>query len=342
MRKLSVAIFFTMLLLGAVMSSAAISTHDDNEITAPADSTVEVIGWFCKNDTLVYWIHESEWKISPEDSVMTLGISTKVMVNVTDSTASGYKMNYTFLEFQSDSTATSTLGNFQNQLVGRLSSKITGTTVRFETDDCGRITKFNNLGEIKKQAKTLFKDAMNELMDLPEMQPLKTSGVNLKDITKMADTDNLVDGYLEELKLLFICHGSAYELGEKSTHEDATDNQYENETYLSASTDTEDGTYQIVYDVINIIPQSDLTDLTAGRLSELLPDISTSEAKKNLNESFKSIGYQDCINESYLRLDYLPGGWPYSVVKQTSTTINDTGKIKQTTIQLDSYSLYNY
>ena len=46
----------------------------------------------------------------------------------------------------------------------------------------------------------------------------------------MIDSDNLVDGYTEEIELLFNYQGSQYEIGETESHEDATENEYASDT----------------------------------------------------------------------------------------------------------------
>lgn len=61
------------------------------------DSTINIVGYFCKNDMLTYWITESEWKVAEGDTTRTGSVSTKVMLTVTDSTKNGYAMEYKFL-----------------------------------------------------------------------------------------------------------------------------------------------------------------------------------------------------------------------------------------------------
>ena len=46
----------------------------------------------------------------------------------------------------------------------------------------------------------------------------------------MIDSDNLVDGYTEEIELLFNYHGDQYKIGETESHEDATENEYASDT----------------------------------------------------------------------------------------------------------------
>lgn len=47
------------------------------------------------------------------------------------------------------------------------------------------------------------------------------------DLTKKIDTDQLVDGYLEELNMLFNYHGNALRIGEFSANNEATDTEPE-------------------------------------------------------------------------------------------------------------------
>lgn len=338
MRKIIFVIVCSILLTAGFFSmDVHAGQTDDATDTDGNDSTVNVIGWFSKNDTLEYWISQGRWKINGKDTVKTTGVASKVRLVVTDSTATGYKMDYTFLEFLGDSVAESSLGDFQNRLVEKLGKKVVGTTIQFETDEYGTITKYNNLGQIKKQAKSLFKDAMKEFLEMPEVKGLKDMGLDLKDYVKGVDTDQLVDGYLEELKLLFLCHGLTYDIGESNSHEDATETSYENHTYTTVSTDDENGTYSISTEVVNIVPQSDIKALVGGIVGEL-KDKSIAE---NFEKEFDKQVRIDATISSYFSSDYMPDGWPYRVVKQETTMIGDSGKAAQTYIYLDYLSVHN-
>ncbi len=64
-------------ILGIVAACTAFSsawarpaTHSewDND---DADSTVAVIAWFNKRDTMTYWINESSWKVKDGDTTKT-------------------------------------------------------------------------------------------------------------------------------------------------------------------------------------------------------------------------------------------------------------------------------
>lgn len=338
MRKI---LLFLSCLLGVsvVMASRSACAVSQEETAAGPDSTVAVVGYFCKNDTLDYWINESSWKFRDEDTTKTACVAQKVRIVVTDSTARGYKMEYTFLECLGDSSIDSGIGAFQNKIVERLGQKVVGTTIRFETDEYGEITKFTNLGQIKKQAKALFKECMQELFELEWMKELKEMGLDMKKlIDKNVDTDELVEGYVEELKLLFLCHGSIYTIGEQTAHEDATDTQYENDTYTEAWVDTTDYSYHISTDVVSKVPQSVIKSVVGELAGMFTPE----EARDSINKEIDAALSVDATVDSYYGIDYMSNGWPYKVVKQTSSTIGNAGKLEQTYIWLDFYSLGNW
>lgn len=307
-----------------------------SETVATQDSTINVIAWFNRRDTVTYRINESSWKLNGTDTVLTASYSMIARISVVDSTANGYKMDYTFLDFPTDTLpdSASAIDKFHNQITDKLARKIVGTTVHFETDEYGRITKYNNLGQIKKQARSLFKDALNEFSKLPEIQELKKMGFDVKEYSKNVDTDKLVDGYLEELNMLFMYHGLSILPGENTEHEDATDTQYENTSYTSATFDADDETYSIVQDVTSILPRNELKEMVGG----IVESFSNDSITDSFNENFDSQVNVDCTYEDYMKIDYLVNGWPYSVVRQKATMIGNRGKVKQTVISLDSYS----
>lgn len=306
------------------------------EATDSQDSTINVIAWFNKHDTATYRVGEYSWKLNDTDTVLTASYSMIARISVVDSTANGYKMDYTFLDFPTGTLpdSASAIDKFHNQITDKLARKIVGTTVHFETDEYGRITKYNNLGQIKKQARSLFKDALNEFSKLPEIQELKKMGFDVKEYSKNVDTDKLVDGYLEELNMLFMYHGLSILPGENTEHENATDTQYENTSYTSATFDADDETYSIVQDVTSILPRNELKEMVGG----IVESFSNDSITDSFNENFDSQVNVDCTYEDYMKIDYLVNGWPYSVVRQKATMIGNRGKVKQTVISLDSYS----
>lgn len=334
MRKI-VALFLFVIGLAGV-ATPCVGAEQQNDGNVAEDSILNVIGWFYNHDALEYWIEQSDWKVTPNDTVQTSGISTKVRVEVTDSTASGFKMKFSFLEMKADTLESGPKGDFQKILVDEMAKAMVGTTVNFETNEYGEITKINNSGEIKKKAKSMFKNSMKNLGDLPFMKEAKKNGFDINDIIKGIDTDVLVEGFLEDLNLLFLYHGTVHPLGEFSEHEDATEDQFENESAKLVRKD-ENGRYHIETEVVSIIPKEDVKSVMYALADGLYADDSVkNEFKDNADITI----FDDGMIDSYLGIDYMPEGWPYRVLKQESTMVGERGKLKQKNIFLSSYSAF--
>lgn len=314
--------------------------------TAGEDSVVNVVAYFCKGDTCEYWIYENEWKVDGKDTVKTLGVSTQVRLVVNDSTSKGYKMSYTFLDVKADSVGDNFRDKMMAMVVERTAKSVIGTTINFETDEYGSITKITNLSQIKKQAKALFKASMKDIAAIPIMQEMKKAiGLDFMKIANQANTDEVVEGYLEELKLLFACHGSQYAVGEHHEHEDATKDSYANDTYINASLE-KNGNYTISCEVVSVIPKETVKEVMGGlmdAITEGLKGKKTEDGKdhdgdiKDLDDAFKKeiekAVDQDAQTSEYLSVTCFEDGWPSSVLKQNKSVMAGRGKLKQKLIE---------
>ena len=314
--------------------------------TAGEDSVVNVVAYFCKGDTCEYWIYENEWKVDGKDTVKTLGVSTQVRLVVNDSTSKGYKMSYTFLDVKADSVGDNFRDKMMAMVVERTAKSVIGTTVNFETDEYGSITKITNLSQIKKQAKALFKAGIKEIAAMPIMQEMKKAiGLDVMKICNQANTDEVVEGYLEELKLLFACHGSQYAVGEHHEHEDATKDSYANDTYINASLE-KNGNYTISCEVVSVIPKETVKEVMGGLMGAFMEGQKGKKAEdgkdhdgniKDLDDEFKKkidkAVDQDAQTSEYLSVTCFEDGWPSSALKQNKTVMAGRGELKQKLIE---------
>ena len=314
--------------------------------TAGEDSVVNVVAYFCKGDTCEYWIYENEWKVNGKDTVKTLSVSTQVRLVVNDSTSKGYKMSYTFLDVKADSVGDNFRDKMMAMVVERTAKSVIGTTVNFETDEYGSITKITNLSQIKKQAKALFKAGIKEIAAMPIMQEMKkATGLDFMKTATQANTDEVVEGYLEELKLLFAYHGSQYAVGEHHEHEDATKDSYANDTYINASLE-KNGNYTISCEVVSVIPKETVKEVMGGLMGAFMEGLKgkkTEDGKdhdgdiKDLDDEFKKeidkAVDQDAQTSEYLSVTCFEDGWPSSALKQNKTVMAGRGKLQQTLIE---------
>lgn len=190
------------------------ATAQKAEETKALDETVDVIAWFCNRDSVVYEISESDWNIQNGDTTKTADATTYVLINVTDSTKSGYRMNCEILNVEVD-TAT-----FSTDLVGKLTERfgdeIIGTSFDFETSETGEITRLYNLDEIKRKAKKFIKFLEEDYKQLPFYDEIKKEGFDIQDFTKKFNPEIIVDRFTSDFKTLFSCYGKAYASGETS------------------------------------------------------------------------------------------------------------------------------
>lgn len=337
MKKLMTMLFVCLLASGLLVSKAQTQqTHGKNTEgadTTQTDSTLDVIGYFANGDTCDYWITESKWKINDKDTTQVFEVATKIRIVVTDSTANGYKMYYTFMDFKNDTIAKSKESKLMNIFTDRVAKSVIGTKIEFDTDEFGAITKIHNLGDIKKQAKTLLKDCMKDLAAQPEMKALKEMGLDIADIVKKVDMNEVAEGYVEELKDLFICHGNSYQLGTTHKHEDATKDSYESDTYLSASIDDDDN-YTIASEVIQVIPQDVIKSFVGG----LVGMMKNKDVSDSFDKEFDKQVNTDGSNTSYFEINCFPDGWPYELVKQNKTKVGNVEKVTQTNINACYFS----
>ena len=330
-------------LLVSLMSFAPARHHhclsevqDSSEVTVQDDSILPVIAWFNKRDTMTYWIHDNQWEVNGKDTVMTLGAAAKVMLTVTDSTRKGYDMEYTFLEFVSDDQIKSEAQNLVGQAMDILNDATVGTTIRFRTDQYGKIIKYYNLKDIRKQAKEILTKSISKM---PYADSLRAVGLKLDKLMSLIDSDNLVDGYTEEIELLFNYHGDQYKIGETESHEDATENEYASDTKTEIWLDPDTYEYGISADVYSYIPREDIKVLLGNLIEYFTDEESAKDVREGLDTEFDSQVTTDGVCNSYVRISYFNDGWPQEVVSQNNISLGDRQKLKQKYITWDYRSV---
>lgn len=309
------------------------------DVTAE-DSVVNVIAWFAARDTMTYYIYDGEWNFEGEDTTKTAGAYTKVMLTVTDSTKRGYGMEYKFLEFHVDTAINTHKQRLLKLAADKLQDNLTGSVIKFHTDVTGEITKYDNLKEIKKQAKGVMSEVINSI---PYVDTLAAAGIKIDKLIELVDVDALVDGYVEEIKMLFQWHGRQFKTGEYNTHDDATDTEYESDTYLGVLLDPESYKYGIMVDVNNYIPKEDISVILGALADVFLEKEEADKAKEEMAEGIEEQLKDDVVvRNSFLYNRYFPDGWPEEVVSQEKTVAGNKGKLIQKYITWDYRSVCNY
>lgn len=322
-----VGVFVAMSCLFFVPAHSGISSA--NDVQTPEDSTLNVIGGFDKNDTLVYSVFSKDWVIINADTIPGAAESALVRLNVVDQTAAGFKMEYTLLDLSSDTVGRSPMDHYRNLINEKYARKIIGTTVQFETDEYGAITKITNKEQLKNRLQSIYSQIIDDLADTPEMKAALKSGVSLKELAKTVDGDRLLNTFTSELRLMLSYHGKTFKLGHQSS--DNEDSQFDLEVELM----DDEGAYCITSFLYGIAPKSKFGDVLGdGFISNL-----RTEDARLVTESLTAMGEEvPCEYSNYRQIKYTPFGFPLQTIEQNRFTMAFYTKIDQTVVQLESYT----
>lgn len=289
------------------------------------DSTVSVVAWFCKGDSLRYLVKEGEWNVDGKDTVMTSGASMEVLLTVLDSTARGYDMEYSFLDFGIDSTGNETRDDLMQVVLDELQKSVRGTKIGFRTDEFGRLTGYKDLGKVKRQCRHVVQ---NVLDSIPYFDSLKSYGLDFRAALSGVDADELVAGFTEELELLLAYHGLMFTMGRHQDHGDATETEMEYDSTVDVEVDPETLDYLITIDTDTYVPVEYVKTAMGEMFDSLLsgaPDDVRSEIDRNVDEHL----VQDMVQNSYVSIRYFADGWPAEALMQVRSFFGDRGKITQ-------------
>lgn len=321
-------LFIAFLLSGCFITAYSGDNNLAQDSDSDQDSLVNVIGWFVNHDTVDYWIEQTRGRLTPDDTVKTAQTSAKVRLTVVDSTATGYKLDYTFLDFRVEHIEGSKLSSFQERVAEKLGKALIGTTVQFETDEFGVITNITNFEQLKHKVKSIYKIIFDEIKNSPEGKEMANAGINVDNMLNSIDENRMVEDLISELRLLFIWHGNAFAIGKGSEHEEASDTTYASDTYTIVSIDPDEGIYTVDNEVVSVIPVQEVIDFVYKQFGPSDVDVS------KLMKVVEGMGVEDGIFSSALAIEYFFDGWPANAVKQEKMTIAGYGQVKQTYIYM--------
>lgn len=308
----------------------------------PKDSTITLITWADPGDTAVYWIDEGTMQVKDGDTTNTPGTCEKVRLIVTKASKKGYSMKLEYLDFKAYQTPDNAnfLERIQNELTNKLAANVIGTVIKFRTDIFGRITKYENLDEIKKRAETLYRKSCEEIVRMPFLDSLRAKGIDLQLTPEMLmkgyDAKAAVKGYTEELETMFELQGYTFDVEESDRHEDATDKKYASDIHQRVSILPDDEQYEILLTTTTHIPMKDMKSIVKASVTAVAGDIATDE---EFEEKFNNeVGQDnDIMSTSMDYRQYWNDGWPNLIIKQSIVSFSKLTKITQKRILLLEY-----
>ena len=330
LQKMKKIFTFVLLTILSMTAHAQMKTLQNNE---NEDSTIAIVGYFSKNDTMEYQRVQGKMKIVDNDTTQRGEITEKFMVVVTDSTANGYKMEIIPLSCEIKDID----NDYQMRMASLLWNNIKGLRCRFTTDELGSVQHIENWREIrdvlKKSYVTVFDSLYASLPALDSVMPRK----QLESLTLLGcSTEDGIKEQYDELDMLLGLHGSEVTMEPVET-DDISEAGYPTHTRIESFYPAPKDEYDIEGDyVVNArtdtkLSGDDVKDLLSTTLGVFLTGEVSDSVSKYTNEALtdKKEGMTTTNYEQYC---YFFNGWPK--LMQKIVEINVAGLVRR--IEYDS------
>ena len=279
---------------------------------ASQDSVLNVIAYFCKNDTMCYQYQDYEAKVENNDTIVDHYIKSDIQLVVVDSTSKGYLIEY--------NTLNSTV-EYNDSLLTRvmqsIMEKMGDVKVLFSTDEYGTIEHVKNWTEVKNYMKAASKAIFDSIYaNLPAMSEVFPRQRFEAQIATMFSNEKAFLANSDELQLLFLLHGRSLPIG-KVESDATTDNGYPQHCVTVTSYGMTDDDYGFEDDYYvhcvseTTIPKDDVKDMLKLYFNKMISDKHLDE----VNQTIDSTEYSEAkvtLSEQY---NYFYNGWPCEMTR---------------------------
>ena len=304
----------TLILLFLCLASVAMTAWSQNlalNQKEPKD-LINVVGHFCKNDTMTYRQMHYKNKIQGNDTIVSEDYREEFMIVVTDSTSEGYKMKYIPLSFTLRDTTIPDTGTATSQMsinAIALRHLMQSVVCEFTTDEKGLLKSVTNWREISDQLEKGVKATCDNLYatlpDLDTTMLRQQLGVILA--LHYTTEQGIRNSYME-LEDLFGLYGTTHDIGDKEIETEeqgypqiisskvcyATEDEWD---------DLDDGDYSIARQLTTSIPFDDVMNFGFGSLAITVSEMVNGSLKANPN------GAEVCVSDFYGFM-FFKNGWP--------------------------------
>ena len=315
MKKLIIALLFGTLALPSV--AQLMTAQQENK-----DSTINVIAFFCKNDTLSYQFQDLKAKVMGNDTIVEHQMLSTFQLIVRDSTATSYEIECIPLEtkvnFGKDTLMTNIMQSLM-ETMGDISTIIT-------TDEYGRIEHIKNWKEIKdfsrKAIKSFCDSLYSNLPQLNEAIPRARfeSQISLQFASEKAYIENS-----DDLQLLFSLHGNSFVIG-KTENDDTNANGWPEHTSVVCGYGKSNEEYGFEDDyfisgrTVTTIPKDDVKEVIGNYINITLSD----EYAGKVSDEIEKQEFDDAKVTNVEQYSYFYNGWPGEMEHLKQTEIMGT------------------
>ncbi len=335
------------MLLAMLSCSLTASAQTEAQETEEEDSVINIIAYFCKNDTMVYTSRDIEYKVEKGDTTVQHDVETDFMFVVRDSTSNGYTIEMTETDMRINEAESDVL-RAMIESAWDISKNIKCV---FTTNELGVVNNIVNWREIRDKTKemmtvvydTLYAkyEGLDTLMSRNRMEQMM--------MLKMKNEETLRLEMYEELQQLFGCHGRSWNIGDNKWDDEnngypCTMELHVGYTKQTKETDTE-GDYAIWSDVTTRIPVEDALEVGLGYYGSVMTDDLNDEIQKNKQAILDEVKAkaQESTVELIEGYSYFSNGWPKESNKLREVSVGDYYKVVEVqSIIWDTHSWYNF
>jgi hypothetical protein len=297
-----------------ILSMLLIGSYASAQINA-ADSTVQVVAYWNKNDVHTYNMSYEKIKVKGTDSIVNQKITYRVDIKVVDSTAKSYTVEWKYRDYVLN-------GADQKKLVESGASKILGLfqgqVVRFKTDENGSFTELLNWREIKKRQEESIK-----LLIKGNKLPKEIKNA----LDKLSTKETIQDYALKDVMQFHTFYGIALDLGKPVEQQidagTALTGPVKSETSLFLEEiDFENSEYVLKF--LQSFEGEDLNKVVGTVLGELFPDLASKTDMSKIKLDNMDDFYGTVIHDT---------GWPVSSYYERVIRIGENQSIERRTIE---------
>ena len=223
------------------------------------DSTVQVIGYWAKQETQSYNISYNKFKIKSKDTISRELMNYEVDIKIIDSTANSYTIEWFYKNYSIDT---------DNELAQKLTSIANDIAVQIKTDEFGAFIEVVNWEEVRDYLAKVTETLKEELKAVPNHEKIIANVMNI-----YATKESIEANAIKDVIQFYQFNGVKYKLGEKLEGKLEVLNNYGGkpfETNVQFSLDemNEQDDYSILRSN-QIINSDELTDATYNYLKKL-------------------------------------------------------------------------
>ena len=302
----------TLLLSILCLSCVAMTAWSQNLNQVDPEDVINVVGYFCKNDTMTYRQMHYKNKIQGNDTIVSENYREEFMIVVTDSTSEGYKMKYIPQSFTLRDTTIPDTGTATSQMsinAIALRHLMQSVVCEFTTDEKGLLKSITNWREISDQLEKGVKATCDNLYatlpDLDTTMLRQQLGVILA--LHFTTEKGIRNSYME-LEDLFGLYGSTYEIGRKEveTEEQGYPQIISSKVCYATEdegNDFDDGDYSIARQLTTSIPFDDVMNIGFGSLAITVSEMVNGSFEANPNDA-------EVLVSDFYGFMFFKNGWP--------------------------------